>query len=384
MKFVKILLVILCACSATSMFGQDKSTSTGSMQLKIDVSDDNGTDAITQIVTLKKLKASEIEPFIRARLSRYGAVHVNDATNTIIITDKPLKVKDLASLVLKLDETGSMNFLRLETEAIKLNNILPSTIRPYVLRRLSAEGTVDINDALNLLIITDLRSRIENIKSFIPQFDIMPKQTMIEFKLYDITKLKNSDLGINPDWLLNDGTHSYVAYEKSNDDYYQTVHGKVVLSPIEYLLDQKAENKEVNLLANPSILVQNRSWGEISSTVDYYSFQDIAYFKVYPTITEANIIGMNVKLEFEGVNSSMNFFESTVTTTAGKTAVVGKLLRTVTSTSRKGIPGLKDIPVLRYLFSREYKTTENRKILILATPYIYEPGKTSNDTIPNK
>ncbi|MDO9392296.1 MAG: hypothetical protein Q7U71_11070, partial [bacterium] len=167
MKIVNILLVILCFCSA-SLMAQDKSASTGSMQLKIDVSDDNGTDAITQIVTLKKLKASEIEPFIRARLSRYGAVHVNDATNTIIITDKPLKVKDLASLVLKLDETGSMNFLRLETEAIKLKYIAPSKIRPYIEKRLSSEGIISYNDELNMLVITDLKSRIENIKKILP------------------------------------------------------------------------------------------------------------------------------------------------------------------------------------------------------------------------
>jgi type II secretory pathway component GspD/PulD (secretin) len=401
MKYFNILLVILIAFSA-NLSAQDKSSSTGSMQLKIDVSDDNGIDAITQIVTLHKLKASEIEPFIRARLSRYGAVHVNDATNTIIITDKPLKVKDLASLVLKLDETGSMNFLRLETEAIKLRNILPSTIRPYVLKRLSAEGSVDINDALNLLIITDLRSRIDNIKSFIPQFDILPKQLMVELKVYDITKLDSRSTGLDLFQLMKSagGGASYSYYRYHNDGNASenaSLQANVNLNYDELIsyIEQNASNHKIVLASSPMVMVQNRNWGRISTNLNYYNnddyyqrayYSDQISFSVLPRISDSEIIELDVNIDFD--NSSEASFDcnldSYVTTSNDKTVLLGKISKKVETKYRSGIPYLKDIPVLGFFFGKEVKISEDHQFLVLATPHIYEAGSGMTDSLKTK
>ena len=51
--------------------------------------------AKTEIVSLKNLTASEIEPFIKSRLSKFGAVQINDAANLLIITEREPKLKDL-------------------------------------------------------------------------------------------------------------------------------------------------------------------------------------------------------------------------------------------------------------------------------------------------
>ncbi|MEK9148548.1 MAG: hypothetical protein AAB267_00720, partial [Candidatus Desantisbacteria bacterium] len=50
------------------------SSSKGRLQLNVDVADDAGIDTISELITLEHIKASEIEPFIKARLSRYGTV----------------------------------------------------------------------------------------------------------------------------------------------------------------------------------------------------------------------------------------------------------------------------------------------------------------------
>ncbi|MBI5574627.1 MAG: hypothetical protein HY919_08810 [Elusimicrobia bacterium] len=74
-------------------------TSQGRIKFDVDILDDAGIDTVSKIVTLKNIKASEIEMFIKGRLSRYGTVQVNDALNMIIITDKQPKVNDLSKLV---------------------------------------------------------------------------------------------------------------------------------------------------------------------------------------------------------------------------------------------------------------------------------------------
>lgn len=418
-KFINILLVILCTCSA-SLFGQDKSTSTGSLQLKIDVADDNGVDAITQVVILKNLVASEIEPFIQARLSRYGAVQVNDPTNTIIITDKPIKVKDLVSLVQKLDETGIKDFLRLETEAIKLKYIAPSKIMPYVEKRLSSEGIISYNDELNMLVITDLKSRIENIKKILPQFDVMPKQVVVELRIYDLTSIKGSKTGLDLFELLQtmDGSGRFDVYERDyvsknqsnstttynpdyeskdyrqNNDFQRSKGANLYLNYEQIItaIEQNATQNKLFLASNPVLLVQNRTWGQMSSEVSYYydhskyqglSYNDRVSVSLFPKITETDIVELNIRINIDNYTQSTidGFLESNVTTINNKTILLGKISKKISKTNRRGIPYLKDIPFLGFFFGKEVKVTEDHQFLVLATPHIYEAGSGMTDSL---
>jgi type II secretory pathway component GspD/PulD (secretin) len=52
----------------------------------------------------------------------------------------------------------------------------------------------------------------------------------------------------------------------------------------------------------------------------------------------------------------------------GEQILLGTLERNTLVTARRGIPGLKDIPVLQYLFSVESQRTERGRLFILATP----------------
>jgi type IV pilus assembly protein PilQ len=397
-------------------FSQNASNSTGSLQLKIDVADDNGVDAVTQVVILKNLVASEIEPFIQARLSRYGAVQVNDPTNTIIITDKPIKVKDLVSLVQKLDESGIKDFLRLETEAIKLKYIAPSRIKPYIEKRLSTEGIISYNDELNLLIITDLKSRIENIKKTLPQFDIMPKQVAVELRVYDVTSIDGSKTGLDLFELIH-SLNGSARYSAQSSDYVSKHYGNYdnltesnsytqsrsssrnmsadLYADYDQLItaiEQNATRNNIYLASNPVILVQNRNWGQISSEVQYYyqysqnnglSYNDWLNVSVYPKITEADIVELNIRINFEnyGQSSFDGFLESNVTTTNNKTVLLGRISKKVEKNDHRGIPFLKDMPVLGFLFGKQVKITEGHQFLVLATPHIYNAGTGMTDSL---
>jgi len=414
MKSLNLAIAIIVVASL-NLYAQDKSNSTGRLQLNIDVADDNGVDAITQVVILKNLVASEIEPFIQARLSRYGAVQVNDPTNTIIITDKPTKVKDLVSLVQKLDETGIKDFLRLETEAIKLKYIAPSKIRPYVEKRLSSEGIISYNDELNMLVITDLKSRIENIKKILPQFDVMPKQVVVELKIYDLTSITGSKTGLDLFEMLQtmNGTGSYriskgdytnKQYSNNNNSennyYSQSNNFNRSLNADLYVnydqiidnIEQNAAQNKLFLASNPVLLVQNRTWGQMSSEVSYYydhsQYQGLGYndrvsVSLFPKITETDIVELNVRINIDNYTQSTidGFLESNVTTVNNKTILLGKISKKITKTNRRGIPYLKDIPVLGFFFGKEVKVTEDHQFLVLATPHIYEAGSGMTDSL---
>jgi type II secretory pathway component GspD/PulD (secretin) len=381
MRTFSILACILLAAGLAA--AQTPSTSKGTMSLNLSLTDDNGIDAVTEIITLKNIKASEIEPFIRARLSRYGAVQVNDALNMLIVTDKQPKVRDLAGIVQKMDAAGIKDFLRLETEALKLRCIAPSRIRPYIQARLSTEGSIIANDELNQLIITDLRSRIENIKAIIPQLDMLPRQAVIEFKIFDVTEVKQSGLGIN---MLRNSTASVSAnYRKDPGDVLRgsvTGNASFRFDAIEYLNQQRLDLLNDYIVARPFITVQNRSWGELSTSLGYYQSSDASNLtiRVLPNITESNMIGLNVNLDFLGAEGSDNHVESNLTAPADKPIVIGKITYTYQQKTKRGIPLLRDIPLLGYLFGIRTMEHRQRQLLVVATAHSFEPGQGIADT----
>jgi general secretion pathway protein D len=56
--------------------------------------------------------------------------------------------------------------------------------------------------------------------------------------------------------------------------------------------------------------------------------------------------------------------------TEGETNILGGIITDTESTSLNGLPGLKNIPMLRYLFAQEKKTRDQTEIIIMLTPHI--------------
>ena len=75
----------------------------------------------------------------------------------------------------------------------------------------------------------------------------------------------------------------------------------------------------------------------------------------------------SVVFEFR-LDTTKTNVNSTVTMKFGETLVLGGLSERETSKSSDGVPGLKDIPVLNYLFSQRVEREFERSILILLTP----------------
>src|SRR3989449_230993 len=54
----------------------------------------------------------------------------------------------------------------------------------------------------------------------------------------------------------------------------------------------------------------------------------------------------------------------------GETNILGGIITDTEATSLSGIPGLKNIPILRYFFSQEQKTRDQTEIIVMLTPHI--------------
>ncbi len=74
-------------------------------------------------------------------------------------------------------------------------------------------------------------------------------------------------------------------------------------------------------------------------------------------------IGFTYKLEISEILANAN-----VVMRMGDTLILGGLSEKETTTNRDGVPGLQDLPVAQYLFSKQSKTDYQKSVLILITP----------------
>ena len=194
-------LILFAFLAAPSLKAQLSDGSKGHLKLDVEVQDELGIDTVSQVVQLKYLRASEMEPFIQTRLSRWGAVQVNDALNMVVITDKRIKLNDLTALVRQMDSPKMKDFLRLETVSIPLSYSNPDTVRTLVSGQLSKEGRLIVDNAHNALVITDLKSKIDSIKKIVEQLDVFAPQVEIEVAVVEASGDSLRKAGIDLDAL---------------------------------------------------------------------------------------------------------------------------------------------------------------------------------------
>lgn len=104
------------------------SSNSGTINFQVD---DLSIYSQSKLVYLKNLSVSEVEPYIRSRLSKFGKVQINDQENLLIVSDREPKLSDIVKLIEELDKAGKKGFLRLETEIIPVSGTLFSEFINY-------------------------------------------------------------------------------------------------------------------------------------------------------------------------------------------------------------------------------------------------------------
>jgi type II secretory pathway component GspD/PulD (secretin) len=64
--------------------------------------------------------------------------------------------------------------------------------------------------------------------------------------------------------------------------------------------------------------------------------------------------------------------KTNVTIESGQTVVIGGLMEQGQMTVQQGVPWLKDLPIINYLFTTRKNYDEQTKLMIMITPYIVD------------
>lgn len=292
----------------------------------------------------------------------------------------------------------------LVTETVILKNAKPSDIKDKIKKVMGDRGEVDSYDATNMLIIKDTSANIIKIRELVATFDTaVPalQQVLIEARIVEAGNDFARQLGVR--WNTT-GTTYYgpTQNDKSLTGNFATNFGDLAANTLgvqfgnllgDYLnLDltlSAAESAGVSkVISRPRIAVLNNEQATISQGETIYvglsstttgetkTTENKAELKltVTPIIRADNTIRMDITVSNDEFQTDVKKTTKNATTKVlvkdGETTVIGGIIKNKKTDSIAGIPLLKDIPVLGWLFKNKSVSDVQSELLIFITPTI--------------
>ncbi|MBI1797560.1 MAG: type IV pilus secretin PilQ [Candidatus Eisenbacteria bacterium] len=310
--------------------------------------------------------------------------------------------------------------LPLETGIVKLNYANASELNTTLQATLSRRGQIQVDRRTNSLIITDLPQNLEAATRMAQTLDSTTPQIEITAKLVDVDAEALRGMGI--DWRVG-GTSKYFVYpfgdpqagkpvqlapltpgnDKSNSLYPDIA--TTIADPagtltyglskswgqLEAQLQLLESTRKANIISNPRVTtVDNREAKILVGQKIPLIVQDVAgnpvsqlqtigiQLKVTPHLTQDKKIIMDLHPEVSDLSTQSTVQGGVIINTSeadtrvmvddGQTAVIGGLIRTNDSHVRRGIPFLKDVPLVGMLFRSDNVVKQNRELIIFVTP----------------
>lgn len=292
------------------------------------------------------------------------------------------------------------DFMPLETHVVQVSYASAEEMKKALETLLSGRGKIGTDERTNSVIVTDIRDRIERVREMAKVLDFKTPQVEINAKLVDVDARVARDLGIR--WGitgLNQGDASgqgtvdaQIAGEVANVQF--GLAGTDADLDVE-LQALETENK-AKIISNPRITTADNRLARIivgkkvplvvadeaGNAITQLTTIGIK-LEVTPHINQDGRVTLDLFPEVSDLSSQATVQGGIIIVTAqaetrvivkdGETAVIGGLIRTNESNVHRGVPILKDIPLLGYLFRSTNKVMEDRELLIFVTPKILKP-----------
>jgi type IV pilus assembly protein PilQ len=309
------------------------------------------------------------------------------------------------------------------TEFIPLDFATADEIKQHI--ALSDRGTISIDVRTNTIIIKDISEVLEEAKKTVKQFDTPVKQIMIEARIVEAGTSFTRDLGVR--WGFGDvpgvnaqrRSNTGVAFGIPTDATTYTtgmdsLRGGTFSSnapegwspnlgfSIGYLTSSTlgaitinaeialAETEgKIKIISAPKVIASNGESAKIGRGSEFYlppaenvepkEVTAELSLEVTPTVSFNDFVTMEVAVKDENQTSATSKTTKNVTTKlmikSGETIVIGGIYTEQAAEDEGGIPYLRSIPGLGWLFKAQIKTRQRAELLIFLTPTVVSTVK---------
>ncbi len=283
---------------------------------------------------------------------------------------------------------------------------------------LTPRGSLSVDERTSTMLIKDAASVFAEVENLLATLDKPTPQVLIEARIVEIDTNEVKDLGIQWGFFanstntltsiggysgLNTGTFTGESYmvdfpggagQGSGSGFSFGILNPAKTLGLDLRLNAVEEAGKGKIISNPRIMTIDNEEATISqgASIPYRmqtaegtvseGFKDYTLnLKVKPHIAPDNSVALIIETRKEepdwtrvsalGTPSSKKAEAKTnVIIKNGETVVIGGILKTIRNETNAGVPVLKNIPILGWLFGKERTTEETGELLIFITPRI--------------
>jgi type IV pilus assembly protein PilQ len=273
-----------------------------------------------------------------------------------------------------------------------------------------------------MLIVKDTVDVIDKIKKIIEVLDTATPQVLIEAKIVEANESFEQNIGFGAI------QSSYDAFTPG--DSLGTDSGEISLNLIpnpsllglnisvfrrlkdlNFNLNLMEAERKGKIISSPKVITQNKQAATISTSdstsysvttindgTTTQSFQSVSAslsLNVTPQVTNEGSIALQIAVSKSGFTSTpsggappdiaSNSINTNVLVDNGSTVMIGGLYQSSESEDVRGVPFLKDIPILGWLFRTPYRPVKSKKeLIVFITPRVInqeEAGLTNQSTV---
>ena len=344
------------------------------------------------------------EPTLDVILKNYGYTYEWEDYRTIRVTDFTTlqKEKDDLKKSLKAKETLLPLVTRIYQLGFAKSSVIAGLIKPPII---SERGKVDYNSRSNILIVKDIKNKLDKLDKIISELDEQTRQVNILVRIYRLNEIDSSNIGIN--WSFDNANVSTntpmgggvnLGSSPGSSMTGQNYGMVSLFSPnqmmnIEAALTVLMNKNKVKLETYPNITVLNHQKASIvigqkvpitmldqaGNTITqlttigtkiqvtpHINANGEVLLKIHPELS--NLAGVVAGL----VNIATSEADTTMLVKNGETAVIGGLVEYRKTHTNALIPILGKIPLIGLLFKNKAETLNKGEIIIFVTPKIIE------------
>ena len=267
----------------------------------------------------------------------------------------------------------------------------------------AGEPTLIPDDSRNIIMVRALYSDYARIQKLLERLDNMPMQVLIEVMVAEVTLDDNLKYGV--EWALKNGQASVhgggVSFNKADGLKFNLAFDDQ--TDIFKLLNFLAINNKFSILSSPQVLVLNNEAATVNvgeqvpivtsqitdttTNTSLASSQSVQYkdtgviLNVTPRINDDGIILLDIDQQVSSVKdqTTQGIQSPTISTKEvktklavkdGQSILMGGLIDRNDTINESGIPLLKDIPGIGWLFKAKSNTHNKSELMIMVTPYV--------------
>jgi len=374
--------------------------------------DKNVTGKVT--LTLEKPASWDQVLELVLKMNQLGMIREGDviriATLSTLAQEEKLKQAQLKATQQAQKQAEALEPLYTEYIPISYSNA-NTEVLPHVTAILTeGRGKANVDTRNNQIIITDTAVKIQQAKQIVQKIDMVTPQVVIEARIVEANTNFSREIGIDLTATLGTFDVPYTSSWKAGPTTFATDNISADLDPTglfsfslekisgtSFMLDAVLAAAEIegktNIISAPKVVTLDNKKAKIKQgfEVPYVErdsagrnttkFRDVdLLLEVTPTVTPDSRISVAILVTKNdifrqteiGPALSTNEANTEIIVNDGDTIVIGGILKSTINWAERGLPGLRNMPILGWLFKNQRETDDKNELMIFLTPRIIQ------------